>query len=86
MNYTDYSANLDYTRLPGYEKLDLEQRQKLQEVYYWAYHAALPAGLKTALGKAYEDARKALEEALKPVPKAVEPAPTSIFEGLENCQ
>lgn len=82
-----YVESLDYTQLPGYEKLSAPQQERLLEVYTQAYHAALPSGIIIAIGRSHEDAKLALAEILKEavVPKKEE-APRSIFIGLDNCQ
>ena len=81
-----YTESLDYTTIPEYAQLDGGQRQKVQEVYYYAYHGAIGNGLKHAMAKAHESAKAAIVEALKPAPAITEEAPRSIFYGLENCQ
>lgn len=81
-----YTESLDFTQLPGYERLTDDQKQKLRDVYTSAYNEAYHLGQKVALGKAHEDARLAFAEALKPVPTLKEVLPRSIFYGLNNCQ
>jgi hypothetical protein len=80
-----YTESLDYTTLPEYARLDVAQRAKVQEVYYYAYHGAIGNGLKHAMSKAHESAKVAIAEALQPAPAITEEAPRSIFYGLENC-
>ena len=81
-----YTESLDYSTLPGFEKLSEEQQKYVHEEFERGYLGAVHMGMKIALGKGHETAKIAMTEAikLKAVVKS-DPAPCSIFYGLENC-
>lgn len=88
LNYKfDYPESLDYTRLPGYERLSSKQQQRIHEAYEQAYHSVKHLGIKIATGRAHETAKLALSSELKsPTPVSEIPMIPSIFSGLDNCQ
>jgi len=83
----DYEESQDYSKLPGFEKLTEEQRRHVHAEYERGYNSAKHMGLKVAMGKAHETAKRALGECLADGPALQEqPVPPSIFSGLENCR
>lgn len=81
-----YDESLDYSKLPGFDKLTEEQQKHVHEEFERGYNKAKHMGVKIALGKGHQTAKVALEQFQQTSTKKEQPVPPSIFAGLENCQ
>ena len=81
-----YEESQDYAQLPGFDKLTAEQQKRVHEEYERGYNAAKHLGIKVAMGKGHQTAKRILEQFQEETCVKQQPTPPSIFAGLENCQ
>ena len=82
----DYEDSQNYKNIPGFDTLTAEQQKHVHEEYERGYNAAKHMGIKVAMGKGFQTAKRALEECQLKACLKDQRVPPSIFEGLENCQ
>jgi phage anti-repressor protein len=81
-----YEESQDYSQLSGFEKLTEEQQKQVHQEYERGYNTAKHMGIKIAMGKGHQTAKRALEKFQEEKAVKQQPTPSSIFDGLENCQ
>jgi len=81
-----YEESLDYSHLPGFDKLTEEQQKIVHTEYERGYNAGKHLGIKIAMGKGFQTVKLSLEHLEQEVAVKLQPTPPSIFEGLANCQ